>query len=49
MQSPPNSGATWITFPPSSNYEQHHLLAVLKLPAVVIVMPHFAYLSGKTT
>jgi hypothetical protein len=23
MQSPPNSGATWITFPLSSNYEQH--------------------------
>jgi len=25
------------------------MLVVLKLLAVVIVMPHFAYLSGKTT
>jgi hypothetical protein len=42
MQSSPNSGATWVTFLPSSNYERHRrfrgiaYLPVLDVPAMRI-------------
>jgi len=38
MQSPPNSEATWITFPPSSNYEQHPCLPFLNFNAPALAV-----------
>jgi hypothetical protein len=41
MQSATNSGATWVTFPPSSSYEQHRRfggIAYVRFSTVMMIV-----------